>query len=112
MADEMSGDSIQGLSDGLDDRSRKTLCILMQRLSAVGQESTASALGVNQATVSRMAELLPRFAKMMTHFGLKPVDVQASYLTPEHRRSVQYFAKRGIEAAAEGDTDIFFERGK
>lgn len=53
--------------------ARKIVGLIFQRLSSVGQNTVADALGVSEATVSRMKETAPQFAGMLVFLGLKVV---------------------------------------
>ncbi len=64
------------LSPPPDERARKILQVLFQRLSSVGQSTVATQLSVSEATVSRMKEDMPRFAGMLSALGLKVVPVE------------------------------------
>ena len=80
----------------MDARSRKTLTLLLQAISKVGQNRIAEALGVSDATVSRMKDDLPRFAMLLTAVGAKPVPVNSKSYSPKYIESLEFFAQRGM----------------
>lgn len=59
-----------------DEIARKIVKEVFQRLSSVGQVRVAEALGVSEATVSRLKEQMPQFAGMLSKLGLKVVPVE------------------------------------
>jgi hypothetical protein len=100
-------DDMNTVSPLLDARSRKTFSILLQSIARVGQIRVATALGVSEATVSRMVSNdFERIALALTAMGLKPVPVDAKCYTPEHITSLQYFAKRGMGGQEPEDTGL------
>jgi hypothetical protein len=64
------------LSPPPDERARKIVKLIFQRLSSAGQNTVAQGLGVSEATVSRMKEEAPRFAAMFSLLGLKVVPAE------------------------------------
>lgn len=64
------------LSPPPDERTRKIVQVIFQRLSSVGQVAVAEQLSVSEATVSRMKDDVPRFAGMLSRLGLKVVPVE------------------------------------
>lgn len=66
------------LSSIPDDSSRKTVSLIFQRLASAGQVTVAQALGVSEATVSRMKEEVPRLSAMLSVLELKvvPADMR------------------------------------
>lgn len=56
-----------------DERARKSLSIALQRISEVGQNTIASAIGVSAATVSRDVADLERAIKIISHAGIRLV---------------------------------------
>lgn len=61
------------LSPPTDENARKIAQTIFQALSRVGQNHVAQALGVSDATISRMKDDLPRAAGMLSILGLKVV---------------------------------------
>lgn len=58
------------------ERARKSLSLALQRISAVGQNTIASEIGVSPPTVSRfVAEDLERACMVLAIAGLKVVDI-------------------------------------
>lgn len=68
--------NMAALSPPPDERARKILQVIFQRLSSTGQSTVAQQLSVSEATVSRMKEDMPRFAGMLSALGLKVVPVE------------------------------------
>lgn len=61
-----------------DERARKTVQVVLQRLSGGNQVAIATALGLSESTISRHKnEHLELFAKILAHAGLKVVPVEA-----------------------------------
>lgn len=82
----------------LASRSRKTHAVILQALSSKGQRPVAEALGVSEATVSRMkVEDLERFAAFLTAIGLKPVPLENRCYPPQHIQHLEYFAQLGMK---------------
>lgn len=63
------------LSPPPDERTRKIVKTIFQALSSSGQNTVAQALGISEATVSRMKEGTPQYAAMLSMLGLKVVPV-------------------------------------
>lgn len=64
------------LSPPPDERARKIVQLVFQRLSSVGQVAVAEQLSVSEATVSRMKENFPQVAGMLSKLGLKVVPAE------------------------------------
>lgn len=82
----------------LDPRTRKTLALILQGLARHGQKPVAEALGVSEATVSRMKDAdLERFARLLTAIGMKPVPVEAKCYDAAYIDHLRYFARLGFD---------------
>lgn len=82
------------------DVARKSQSTILQRLASVGQNEIAKALGVSEATVSRMkSEQAESFAVLLAVLGLKVVPTVNRCYPPEHIGHLEYFAKLGMQQA-------------
>lgn len=80
--------------------ARKSASQILQRLSSVGQKPIADALGVSEATVSRMkGEGLESFTALLGALGLKVVPADHKCYAPDYIEHLHYFAKRGMADA-------------
>lgn len=92
--------SMPELSHEQANTARKSQTSILQRLSSVGQNEVAKALGVSEATVSRMkSEQAESFSVLLAVLGLKVVPSQNKCYPPEHIGHLEYFAKLGMQAA-------------
>jgi hypothetical protein len=80
--------------------ARKSLAAILQALASAGQKPVADALGVSEATVSRMkGEWLENFTALLGALNLKVIPAEHKCYAPEYIDHLHYFAKRGMEQA-------------
>lgn len=77
-----------------DERARKNLQAIFQRLSLVGQTNLANALSVSESTISRWkAEQAEQCAKALGALGLKVVPVDMRCFDPKQIDAILQLAK-------------------
>lgn len=80
--------------------ARKSQSTILQRLSSVGQKPVADALGVSEATLSRLkSEQVESFTAFLGCLNLKVVPADHKCYSPEYIEHLHYFAKRGMDEA-------------
>lgn len=83
-------------------RARKMQALIFQRLSELSATCIAEALGVSDATVSRMKnEQTESYTAFLAALGLKLVPESSKCFQPEYIEHLRYFARRGVELEAE-----------
>lgn len=81
-----------------DQRSRKNLTLILQRLASTGQGRVAEAIGKDESTVSRMKEThLPLLAGMLAALGLKVVPVGHRCLDADIYKTLKRLAIERLE---------------
>lgn len=81
-----------------DERSRKIVAIVFQRLSSVGQSRLAESLGVSEATISRWkAEQVEQCARALSALGLKVVPETVRCFNPKKIDAILELAKAHLE---------------
>jgi len=74
--------------------TRKTVKCVLQALSGKPASSIALAMGVSEATISRLKnEHLESFATLLAHLGLKVVPVEARCFDPRYIEALQTLAE-------------------
>lgn len=77
-----------------DERARKNLQAIFQRLSSVGQAQLASTLNVSEATISRWkSEQAEQCARALSALGLKVVPVDMRCFDPKKIDAILQLAK-------------------
>lgn len=90
--------------------ARKSQSTILQRLASIGQKPVADALGLSEATVSRMkSEAVESFTAFLAVLGLKVVAAEHRCFSPEYMDHLHYFAKLGMEAAKPATLDEDWE---
>ena len=81
-----------------DERARKNVQAIFQRLSSLGQARLAESLGVSEATISRWkAEQVEQCAKALSALGLKVVPETARCFNPKKIDAILELAKAHLE---------------
>lgn len=77
-------------------RARKMHAVVLRRLQGdASQKALALAMGVDEATVSRLVnQHLAKFTQLLAHCGLKVVPVEARCFKPEEVDALVLLAKR------------------
>lgn len=87
-------------SDTRDERARKNLSLILQRLSSVGQARLAESLNVSEATVSRWkAEQAEQFSKILAELGIKCVPIEMQCYQPDYIRAIFTLAQLQMSKA-------------
>ena len=82
--------------------ARKIAAELLQALSEVGQRPVAQALGVSDATISRMkSEDLLFFSRFLCAISRKAVPAHVRCYAPEYIEHLHYFARLGMAEQAQ-----------
>ncbi len=77
--------------------ARKMLSLIFQRLSSVGGGPVAIALGVSEATISRLKnEQAEPFTAFLAVLGLKVVPAEHKCYAPDYIEHLRYFARVGM----------------
>lgn len=77
-----------------EERARKNLALIFQRLSSVGQVRVAEALQVSESAVSKMKSGdLELFAKVLAHLGIKCVPDYVKCYEPKQMEAILALAK-------------------
>jgi transcriptional regulator with XRE-family HTH domain len=72
--------------------------LIFQRLSSAGGSHVAEALGVSEATISRLKnEQAEPFAAFLACLRLKLVPAEHECYAPEYIEHLRYFAKVGMQ---------------
>ncbi|WP_074830645.1 MULTISPECIES: CII family transcriptional regulator [Pseudomonas] len=79
-------------------RSRKNYSAIMQRLTSVGNAPVAMAVGVDEATISRMKpEQFERFAQILAFLDLKIVPTEMRSFNENDIEALFHLARRWME---------------
>lgn len=79
-------------------RSRKNYSILMQKLMSIGNAPVAQAVGVDEATISRMKpEQFERFSQILAVLDLKIVPTEMRVFNERDVEALFHQAKRWME---------------
>lgn len=77
-----------------DERTRKNVAAIFQRLASIGQSELARALNVSEATISRWkSEQAEQCARALTALGLKVVPIEMRCFDPKKIDAILQLAK-------------------
>ena len=83
--------------------ARKCAATILQSLASAGQKPVADALGVSEATVSRMkGDTLESFTALLAALDLKVVPAAHKCYAPDYIEHLHYFARLGMAEAKPG----------
>ena len=92
------------LSAQQEARSRKNLTVMLKALCAVGQSSTASAIGLHESTVSRWKDgELEKLAVFLAVVGLKVEDVRCESIPAEELSALRVLARSSSVLSGKAD---------
>jgi DNA-binding MurR/RpiR family transcriptional regulator len=78
--------------------ARKIASAILQALSSAGQTHVADAIGVSEATVSRLqSQHVESFSALLACLQLKVVPAAHKCYSPEHIAHLEYFARLGMQ---------------
>ena len=82
------------------ERARKITCIVLQRVQRnATQVAIAAAMGVSEATLSRLlSDHLDKFAGVLAHAGLKVVPVEVQCFQPDKVAALLTLARDHLSA--------------
>lgn len=80
-----------------DETARKIVKAIFHRLSSVGQNTVADALGTSESTISRLKADVPQFAGMLSRLGLKVVPVEVKCYDEKTLGAILELARQRME---------------
>lgn len=80
-------------------RARKNYSLILSRLASVGQRTAASALNIDEATMSRLKSdgRIEQFAKLLAVLEIKTVPESHRCVKAEDFEHVMWLASKGME---------------
>ncbi len=92
------------------ERARKNEQALLRAVASVGQKTIAEALGVSEATVSRMKDgEFERFSRLAARCGLKLVPVEMKCYRPESIAAILTLAQERMDEIKTPDQLVWDE---
>lgn len=87
------------------ERARKNEHLILQRLSSVGQATVATAVGIDESTISRMKGdgKISQLAEILAELGLKVVPESLRTFDPKDVDVLLHQAKRWMEHIGSAD---------
>lgn len=87
------------LSPSQQETARKTLQVLLQALAQTTLAPVATALNVDESTISRMrSERFPQFVEILTVLDLKLVPAGAKLYDEEDIRALLHLSRKQLES--------------
>ena len=87
-----------------DERARKIVALIFQRLSSVGQATLAEALGTSDPTISRWkTEQVEFTAKALAALGIKVVPLEMRCFDPQQISAILVLAKERLSQIENAD---------